>query len=114
VTKRKPPKRAPFTLTIDNAKTTPHSSQTETAPLGAAAQNEMATPGPWRSMEWSKPEPGKIVLFFVMGRVMAGMRAYGPMGGDEFFAYDDLGGTSIFSLPREAFTHWRDLPSERP
>jgi hypothetical protein len=70
-----------------------------------------ASPSPWRSMEWSKPPAGKVVLFFVMGRVMAGSMVFNGHGEPHYFAWSDLGSQR---LPKEAFSHWRDLPQEKP
>lgn len=98
--KRKAAKPAvTYAMTVENAK-----------------QDTPPSPPPtnWISLEWNKPPIGKVVLFFVMGKVMAGFCSYDPLGRLRYGAFADATDQSYPNLPNEAFTHWRYLPSEKP
>lgn len=114
---RKPPRRASPPKTSDPLPSSNTSALTlEHAKTTFQDNMKMAShpPSAWRSMEWSQPPVGKTVLFFVMGRVMAGVRFYDPLGGDAYVAYGDFGTPGNVGLPKSAFSHWREMPSERP
>jgi hypothetical protein len=75
---------------------------------------------PWRSMEWSKPQLGKTVLFFYRGRVVAGVIVHGPTGQEHMLRFEDLTDVlhnrpgQVDIVERADLTHWRDLPQEKP